>query len=117
MKKINLFYLALATIPLFTACSEELTKSEEPAEGTPVTFTIGEGGVAGNLANGNISITANGGVLTVAAEAGNAEVFAANGALVEKVAVRGNANVALPAGIYVVKVTTENGVKVQKVVL
>lgn len=44
MKKINLFYLALATIPLFTACSEELTKSEEPAEGTPVTFTIGEGG-------------------------------------------------------------------------
>ena len=80
-------------------------------------FTIGEGGVAGNLANGNISITANGGVLTVAAEAGKAEVFAANGALVEKVAVRGNANVALPAGIYVVKVTTENGVKVQKVVL
>ena len=45
MKKNYLFYLALAATPLFTACSnEELANNEEPAEGTPVTFTIGEGG-------------------------------------------------------------------------
>lgn len=44
MKKHYLFYLALAATSLFTACSSEEPTGNEPTEGTPVTFTIGEGG-------------------------------------------------------------------------
>ena len=82
------------------------------------TFKIGEGGVEGNIADATISITANGGVLTVvAADGGVVEVYAADGALVEKVDFNGSADITLATGYYIVKVATAAGTKVQKIVL
>ncbi len=79
-------------------------------------FNLGTGVKAVEAAD--VKVAAKAGKLAVNCQGvATVSVYSTVGALVNQVAIKGNAELNLAGGCYIVKVATENGVKVQKVIL